>query len=192
MNLISAPWLILLAYWAISAFRVRPTQQAEPAASRLAVLAIVVAAFTILFGPWLRSSLLGQRFVPNLPKIKYLGVGLIWVGIGIAIWARYHLGEYWSARITIKVDHKLIDSGPYTYIRHPIYSGILLALIGTALAVGNWRGVIAFFLILVVYVLKARREESLLTRELGETYREYRNRTGMLIPRWKMASQQVA
>ncbi len=192
MNLISAPWLILLAYWAISAFRVRPTQQAEPAASRLAVLAIVVAAFTILFGPWLRSSLLGQRFVPNLPKIKYLGVGLIWVGIGIAIWARYHLGEYWSARITIKVDHKLIDSGPYTYIRHPIYSGILLALIGTALAVGNWRGVIAFFLILVVYVLKARREESLLTRELGETYREYRNRTGMLIPRWKMASQQAA
>jgi protein-S-isoprenylcysteine O-methyltransferase Ste14 len=192
MDLIGAPWLILLAYWAISAFRVRPTQQAEPAASRLAVLAIVVAAFTILFGPWLRSSVLGERFVPDVPEIRYMGIVLIWGGIGFAIWARYHLGEYWSARITIKVDHKLIDSGPYAYIRHPIYSGILLALIGTALAVGNWRGVIAFFLILAVYVLKARREESLLTRELGETYQEYKNRTGMLIPRWKMASHQAA
>jgi protein-S-isoprenylcysteine O-methyltransferase Ste14 len=188
MNLISTPWLILLAYWAISAFRVRPTRRAEPSASRLAVLAIVIVAFTILFGPWLRSSVIAGRFVPNLPGIKYSGIFLVWLGIGIAMWARYHLGEYWSARITIKVDHKLIDSGPYAYIRHPIYSGILLALIGTALAVGNWRGVIAFFLILVVYVLKARREESLLTRELGETYQEYRNRTGMLIPRWKMVS----
>jgi|SRR5450755_108217 protein-S-isoprenylcysteine O-methyltransferase Ste14 len=188
MNLISAPWLILLAYWAISAFRVRPTQRAEPSASRLAILTIVIVAFTILFGPWLRSSLLGERFVPDVPEIRYLGIVLVWMGIGIAIWARYHLGEYWSARVTIKVEHKLIDSGPYAYIRHPIYSGVLLALVGTALAVGVWRSLIAFFLILAVYVLKARREESMLTGELGETYQEYRNRTGMLIPRWKMAA----
>ena len=192
MNLISAPWLILLAYWAMSAFRVRPTQQAEPAASRLAVMAGVIVGFTLLFGPWLRSSLLGERFVPDVPEIRYLGIVLIWVGIGLAIWARYHLGEYWSARVTIKVDHKLIDSGPYAYIRHPIYSGILLALIGSALAVGKWRAVAAFLLILIVFVSKARREESMLTGQLGETYREYKNRTGMLIPRWKIASHQAA
>jgi protein-S-isoprenylcysteine O-methyltransferase Ste14 len=183
MNLISTPWLALLAYWAVAAFHVRENQRAESAGSRLAVLAVVIVAFTILFGPWLRDSWLGKRFVPNIPIVRYLGILLLWFGIGIAIWARYHLGEYWSARITIKVDHKLIDTGPYAYVRHPIYSGILTALIGTALAEGKWRTVVAFLAILIVYFLKARKEEGLLTGQLGETYREYKKRTGMLIPR---------
>jgi len=188
MDLIGTPWLILLAYWAISAFRVKQTQRAEPAGSRLVVLAIVIVAFTILFGPWLKNSPLGNRFLPDSPWIRYLGIFLLWVGIGFAIWARHHLGEYWSARVTIKVDHKLIDSGPYAYVRHPIYSGILLGLIGTALAIGKWRAVVAFLVILIVYVFKARREEGMLTEQLGEPYREYKNHTGMLIPRWKTAS----
>lgn len=188
MELISTPWLVLLAYWAITAFRVKETQRAEPVWSRLMVLAIVIVAFTILFGPWLQNGPLGDRFLPNLPWVRYLGILLLWTGIGFAIWARHHLGEYWSARVTIKVDHKLIDSGPYAFVRHPIYSGILLGLIGTALAVGKWRAVVAFLVVLIVYVLKARREEGMLTEQLGEAYREYKKRTGMLIPRWKMAS----
>src|ERR1700676_14918 len=147
MNMMRAPWLILLAYWAISAYRVRPNQWAEPAGARLAVFASVIVAFSIVFGPWLQSSWLGRRFIPNFPEVRYLGIFLVWLGVGIAIWARYHLGEYWSARITIKVDHQLIDSGPYAYIRHPIYSGILLALIGTGLAQGKWRAVFAFLVI---------------------------------------------
>ncbi len=182
MDPISTPWLILLAYWVISAFRVRPTERAEPAATRLFYLAVVIVGFTLLFGRRLPSSILGERFVPNLPAIRYLGIFLIWIGIAIAIWARYNLGEYWSARVTIKVDHKLIESGPYAYVRHPIYSGILLAMAGTALAAGKWRSVAAFLLILIVYLLKARREEGMLTGQLGETYLEYKRRTGMLIP----------
>ena len=183
MNLISAPWIILAVYWLISAFRVRPTQKAEPVVSRLAVLVAVLVGFEMLIGRWVPSRILGKRFVPNVAEIRYLGIVLTWVGVGFAIWARYHLGEYWSARITIKVDHKLIESGPYTYVRHPIYSGILLGVIGSALIVGQWRSVAAFFLVLIVFVLKARREESMLTGELGDTYQDYKNRTGMLIPR---------
>jgi protein-S-isoprenylcysteine O-methyltransferase Ste14 len=114
--------------------------------------------------------------------VEYLGIALVWIGVGIAIWARYHLGEYWSARITIKVGHKVIDTGPYAHVRHPIYSGVLLGLIGTALAVGKWRAVVAFFLILIVYIIKARTEEKLLTGQLGDAYQEYKMRTGMLIP----------
>jgi protein-S-isoprenylcysteine O-methyltransferase Ste14 len=182
MSPISAPWLILLAYWAITAFRVRPTERAEPAASRLAILLAVVVAFSILFGPWLRDTALGHRFIPNTPLVEYLGIALVWIGVGIAIWARYHLGEYWSARITIKVGHKVIDTGPYAHVRHPIYSGVLLGLIGTALAVGKWRAVVAFFLILIVYIIKARTEEKLLTGQLGDAYQEYKMRMGMLIP----------
>jgi len=84
--------------------------------------------------------------------------------------------------VTIKVDHKLIESGPYSYVRHPIYSGVLLGLIGTAFVGGQWRSLAAFLLILM-FIFKARREERMLTAELGGTYQDYKNRTGMLIPR---------
>ena len=69
---------------------------------------------------------------------------LTWLGIGLAIWARYHLAEYWSARVTIKEDHQLIRTGPYARLRHPIYSGLILATIGSALVIGKWRCVLGF------------------------------------------------
>ncbi len=182
MDPIRLPWLILLAYWVIAFFRVRPNQTVEPLPSRLIRLAVIVVGFELLYGHWLRFTILGRRFVPDLPPVRYAGIILLWLGIGIAIWARYYIGEYWSAKITIKTEHKVIDSGPYAFMRHPIYSGILLAFIGTALAIGRWRGVAAFFLMLVVFIIKARREESLLTAELGDNYGRYKKRTGMLIP----------
>jgi protein-S-isoprenylcysteine O-methyltransferase Ste14 len=127
--------------------------------------------------------------MPDTPTVRYFGILLLWAGVGFAIWARYHIGEYWSARVAVKEDHRVIDSGPYAHVRHPIYSGILLGLVGTALAVGNWRAVITFVVILVVLILKARAEEKLLTDQLGDSYVKYKKRTGMVIPRWKMASR---
>ena len=109
-----------------------------------------------------------------------LAVGL---GVAFAIWARRHLGEFWSARVTLKEDHHLIQSGPYARVRHPIYSGLLLAMIGTALFVGEWRAALGVFLVFVGHWLKARREESLLATEFGAAYEEYRRRTGSLVPR---------
>ncbi len=183
MDLISTPWLLLAGYWLVSAFRVRPTEKAEPAWSRFSTIAAVIVGIELLTGHWFLSQFLGSRFVPNLPGVRYAGICLVWLGVAIAMWARYHLGEYWSATVTIKIGHRIIESGPYGYIRHPIYSGILLGLVGTALAVGQWRQVGALLLILIVCLFKARREEGMLTAQLGETYQEYKRRTGMLIPR---------
>jgi hypothetical protein len=84
------------------------------------------------------------------------GVALTWIGIAIALWARWHLGQYWSARVTIKEDHKLIRTGPYAYFRHPIYSGIDLAAVGGALAIDEWRCVAGVGLIVLGYWIKAR------------------------------------
>lgn len=183
MDPISTPWLILLAYWVISAFRVRATERAEPAWSRFATIAAILVGIELLAGHWFSSRFLGSRFVPNSPGVRYAGIFLVWLGVAGAIWARYHLGEFWSARVTIKIGHRVIESGPYSYIRHPIYSGVLLGLVGTALAGGQWRQVGAFFLVLIVFFFKARREEKMLTARLGTEYEEYKSRTGMLIPR---------
>jgi protein-S-isoprenylcysteine O-methyltransferase Ste14 len=112
------------------------------------------------------------------------------LGTAIAIWARYCLGEYWSARVTLKEDHKLIRTGPYAYVRHPIYTGMLLGMIGAALVVGEWRGLVAVLLALGAHSRKAAREEALLTTEFGSEYLDYRRHTGALFPQfWRWSSQ---
>jgi protein-S-isoprenylcysteine O-methyltransferase Ste14 len=114
-----------------------------------------------------------------------VGSILTWMGIGLAIWARYHLAEYWSARITIKEDHQLIRTGPYARLRHPIYSGIILAAIGSAVVIDQWRCVLGVCLVLTGYCIKARKEEAMLTEQFGESFREHQKHAGFLIPRFR-------
>jgi protein-S-isoprenylcysteine O-methyltransferase Ste14 len=108
---------------------------------------------------------------------------LVGVGVAIAWWARLHLGLLWSARVTRKADHKVVDSGPYALVRHPIYSGMLLSLLATAIAKGTILGVSGFVILLTGFWLKARLEERWLTAELGaDLYADYRRRVPMLLP----------
>ncbi|PYX88154.1 MAG: isoprenylcysteine carboxylmethyltransferase family protein, partial [Acidobacteria bacterium] len=100
-----------------------------------------------------------------------------------AFWARYTLGQNWSSKVTIKVEHELIRNGPYAYVRHPIYTGILLALVGTALAMAEWRAVIAVMLAWFSFYTKARIEESMLSQEFGAAFAEHCQHTGFFLPR---------
>jgi protein-S-isoprenylcysteine O-methyltransferase Ste14 len=93
------------------------------------------------------------------------------------------IGEYWSSRVTLKEGHRLIRSGPYQFVRHPIYTGMLVGVIGNALTIGEWRGILAVVLVLCAHWRKARREEFLLTTEFGQEYTAYRRSTGFLFPR---------
>jgi protein-S-isoprenylcysteine O-methyltransferase Ste14 len=179
------PWLIFAAYWAITWLRVKPAKERERSQDRLITLVVGALAFTLLFGNWQPIAPLRQRFLPHRNWIAWSGVALTWMGVTIAIWARYCLGEYWSARVTLKQGHQLIRSGPYRWVRHPIYAGMLLGCVGAALVVGEWRGVVAVVLIFAAHSRKALREESLLTKEFGEEYLSYRRHTGFLLPRWR-------
>lgn len=182
------PWLVPIlwtcfwGYWAFSAVRLRPTARSEGERSYRSHALLVVLAFVLVMAPWMHVSVLGTRFLPPALSVFWTGVVLLVAGLGIAVWARYHLGEYWSGRIAVKDGHKLIRTGPYALARHPIYTGILLGMTGTAVALGEWRGVLAVVLIAAAYGYKIWREERLLLRELGQEYAGYRRDVKAIIP----------
>jgi len=183
--LVEIPWIIFVIYWIIGALKTRTTRERESAASRIAILLIEIAGYVLIFSGSAGIGVLGVRFMHRTLASVILGVVLIWSGIGLAIWARYHLAEYWSATITIKEDHQLIRTGPYTHLRHPIYSGLVLATIGSALVIDKWRCVVGVCLVLIGYCFKAKKEEAMLSRQFGDVFREHQKHTGFLIPRFR-------
>jgi protein-S-isoprenylcysteine O-methyltransferase Ste14 len=183
--LVEVPWIVFLLYWIVSAIRTRVTVQTESFASRYFIVLIETVGFVLLFRHAAGIGFLGERFMHRTLASAIVGSILTWMGIGLAIWARYHLADYWSARITIKEDHQLIRTGPYARLRHPIYSGIILAAIGSAVVIDQWRCVLGVCLILTGYCIKARKEEAMLTQQFGESFREHQKHAGFLIPRFR-------
>jgi len=103
--------------------------------------------------------------------------------LGPLAWARHHLGEYWSDKVALKVDHRLIRSGPYALLRHPIHSGVLLAVLGSALAIGEWRGVVVLLVMTANYWIKAQREDRILSAKFGDSFTDYKRHAGFLVPK---------
>jgi protein-S-isoprenylcysteine O-methyltransferase Ste14 len=180
---INALWLLFALYWVVSAFRLKKTKKRESWGQRFRYMLPLVIAF-YLFRPRAHYGLLGARFVPESDVVEWIGVVLTAAGVFIAIWARWHLGTNWSGVVTLKEGHELIRSGPYHNIRHPIYTGILLALLGTAVAAGEVRGLLAVAIAWLSFYTKARREETFLTQEFGDRFAEHRRHTGMFLPRF--------
>jgi len=123
-------WVLVGVYWLISALGAKKIAVNEAPASRLLRLVLLCVMFTLLLTDRLGVGLLAWRFVPDYSWIRWIGVALTMAGLALCVWARHHLGEYWSDKVALKVDHQLIRSGPYAYLRHPIYSGVLLGVAG--------------------------------------------------------------
>ena len=181
-------WAAAGLYWILSARAAarNPTESGEPHAHRILRLLILAVTFVLLLSPSLPVGPLARPFVPDHSAIRDLGVALAGLGISLMIWARRHLGHYWNDKVEIKTNHQLVSTGPYGRLRHPIYTGMLLGIAGTALAVGEWRGLAAFVLLLTNYVIKASKEERILRQKFGPAFQEYERRTGFLIPRLRM------
>jgi len=119
--------------------------------------------------------------------IAWLLVGLCGIGFAFAWWARLHLGRLWSGTVTRKEGHHVVDTGPYAIVRHPIYTGILIAAFGTAIERGTRPAFVGAALLLLAFWIKARLEENFLRKELGaQAYDAYAARTAMLIPLVKL------
>jgi protein-S-isoprenylcysteine O-methyltransferase Ste14 len=120
--------------------------------------------------------------LPDSPAIAFAGLALTIAGVGVAVWARLLLGANWSAAITIKRGHQIIRRGPYAVVRHPIYSGGLLALLGTTIGFGELRGLAGFALVFIAWWMKSRLEESSLEGQFGASYTQYKREVKGLIP----------
>lgn len=180
-QIIEASWIALGLYWAYSARDVKNAVINESTSLRVFRFGMLVLVFA-LFANWLKVPLLETRFISLTLPVLWCGAALTVAGIALAIWARWRLGRNWSDKVVIKEDHELIRSGPYRFLRHPIYTGALLGIAGTALAIGEWRGVLAFVALSANYFVKAKREEALLAAQFGEDFTEHKGHTGFFLP----------
>jgi protein-S-isoprenylcysteine O-methyltransferase Ste14 len=170
-------------YWAVAALGAKPVARRETGWSEAAYrLPLIVALVVLWLAPRLGVGALTARAIPQSAAVSVIAVILVACGVGFAVWARVHLAGNWSARVTVKQDHQLIRTGPYRYVRHPIYTGMLLALAGTFVFVGTPLALIAFALITVSFARKLMVEERFMTATFGADYDQYRRETARLIP----------
>lgn len=179
-----AAWLFFLGYWLWSARRVKQATRAEPALQRFFKywLPIIVAIALMWPAEWLQRSVLGRHFLPETQAAAAIGLLLIVAGVWFACWARHILGGNWSSEVQLKEGHELIERGPYRYVRHPIYTGILLALLGTVVLEGEWRALLGLVIMFVSFWRKLRLEETWLSEHFGPGYADYMHRVKALIP----------
>ena len=167
-------WLAVFILWAILWFKSNRTIASRSGAPVKAALCGAFAGWAILFSR-------GFRPVSVVPASDYAGLALTLAGLGFAVWARLTIGRNWSSTITVQQDHQLMRTGPYAIVRHPIYSGLILASLGTAIIVGDTGGLMAVALILVSLGYKARLEEAFMAEQFP-AYEEYRRKVKGLIP----------
>jgi protein-S-isoprenylcysteine O-methyltransferase Ste14 len=181
-ELLALIWLAFLISWVGASFwQGRTKKQVMTLESQRYSLPILIGG--ILYTPWV-AELLGWK------PLWVLGNGGIYVaavlsiaGIAFAWWGRLHLGKFWSNTITHKEDHRVIDTGPYGIVRHPIYTGLIFGMLVTGIAIGLVTTILGAILISLGMWQKGRMEEVFLSKELGEdAYGAYCRRVPMIIP----------
>ncbi len=168
-------WVAFWIYWLVAAFSMKKGRIPWSRELRIRAVVVVGAILLIRLGTFRHDGL-------NSDALRSaLGLFLFALGLGLAIWARVHIGRNWGTPMSQKDEPELVTSGPYRLVRHPIYSGILVAGIGTAVAL-SWLWLIAVTLAGVYFVYSASVEERYLTEQFPDSYPTYRRSTKMLVP----------
>ena len=189
-TIIFVSWAAFLLVWGISAFFVKQDVRGGGWQRFWVFWVLRLAAAAIIIFAAVR---LGRRasfpaavffshplFTPTL-ILGWAGALLTAIGIGFAIWARVNLGRNWSSRPTVKEQHELVTTGPYAYVRHPIYSGIMLAALGTALVTSIF-GIVMLVFISITFALRMNKEEKIMLELFPDQYPEYQKHTKRLVP----------
>jgi protein-S-isoprenylcysteine O-methyltransferase Ste14 len=173
-------WGVGIAFWILSAFSVKRTREQQPLPHRLFYFVLTAAAAILLNGS-ARITNWNRAVLPHTVVTGIPGDFLLFLGLFVAIWARITLGGNWSARVTLKENHELVQRGPYRVVRHPIYSGLLLMILATAILIGQVGGFVVLAFCSCGLWVKLRWEEALLIKHFPE-YSEYMRRTTALVP----------
>jgi protein-S-isoprenylcysteine O-methyltransferase Ste14 len=180
-RLLALIWLAWVISWIVASFWSGRTKTHVPTLSSLAYR-IPILLGAIFFMPWTGHAL-GEVPLYHVGDLgTYAFAVVVLLGISFTWWARIHLGRFWSNAITHKEDHKIIDTGPYGLVRHPIYTGLIFAILATGFAVGTVSAIVGAILIAYSQWQKARMEEKFLTVELGQAYGPYCARVPMIVP----------
>ena len=175
-------WEALGLVWLVGLAFTKRTVRTEPGGARIFHLALAMLGFFLLGSDFFDAGWLGERVLPADQPLQLAGLAVTIAGCLFAIWARVTLGSNWSGRATVKAGHELIVTGPYAIARHPIYTGLLVAALGTGLAAGKVRCILGFVLIMLALIVKMSQEERLMLQNFPEAYLAYRRRVKALIP----------
>jgi protein-S-isoprenylcysteine O-methyltransferase Ste14 len=179
---ITGLWAAWFVYWHVAAFGTKPARRRESVASRLSHILPLALAVALFIQPGLAGPALGAPILARSPGFDIAGALLVAAGLGFAVWARLHLAGNWSGTVTLKQDHELVRSGPYALLRHPIYTGLLLAAVGTVVAIDRWSAVIALALMATAFLRKIVIEERFMADAFGPAYAAYSRGTARLVP----------
>jgi protein-S-isoprenylcysteine O-methyltransferase Ste14 len=172
---ISLAWLAWVVLWALAAMRVNRTVAKPGGSDELRSRLAVGAGAALLF--W------GFNNAPGYTgPLGWILFAVVALGFLFAWWARLHLGRLWSGRVTRKEGHRVVNTGPYALVRHPIYTGIIVSALAAGIAERRWLAMLGAVVIAVGFWLRARLEERFLTTELGPAYETYKRQVPMLIP----------
>jgi protein-S-isoprenylcysteine O-methyltransferase Ste14 len=175
-------WVAIGLVWLAGSLTSKKTVRSAPATFTVVHIILLIMAGLLLFTRWFEPTVLGTQILPSNLGVYYTGLALAALGAAFAIWARLYLGRNWSGFVTVKQDHELIRSGPYALVRHPIYTGFLLAIFGTAIVEAQIRGFLAFVIFSIAWHFKARVEERFMVEQFGQQYEVYRCQVKGLIP----------
>ena len=168
-------WGVFFVYWWLASKEASAAVEHEPRGVRNAHLLLFAAAFALAVWPILTLG------VPT-PAAPIAGLAVQLVGLAFAIWARATLGAHWSGTVTIKEGHELVQRGPYAIVRHPIYTGLIVAFLGTAILVGDLRGWLALACAVAAIAIKVPVEERFMARAFPEAWPAYRKRVLAIVP----------
>jgi protein-S-isoprenylcysteine O-methyltransferase Ste14 len=176
-------WVVTAVYFMASALLTNRIKRREPIGGRLLDLFLLFGGYFLMFSQVPLPGAPNQHFIAPREMLQIAGVALTYLGLLLTIWSRARLGRYWSGVVALKHNHRLIQSGPYRVVRHPLYSGILLAAVGMSLCVTTWSSLLAIVFLTTCFERRAHQEDALLAAEFGLEFEAYRQRTGRLAPR---------
>ena len=179
-DLIIVAWAAFFLYWLISARGVKKIVRQTNPWWRIGI-PLLFALAAVFFLRQTHISDISDNFISHSAARDAIGIVFCVAGIAFAIWARRHLGRNWSSTPSVQEGHELVTSGPYRYVRHPIYTGILIAVLGSALVSGLvW--MLYFVAICAMFIWRVGVEEKFMTETFPDQYPEYQKRTKALIP----------
>ncbi len=174
-------WIIFLAWWLVSARRVKATAERQSWASAFAHRIPVGLSYVLLLNPGLPPPL-NLVLTPRADWAHAAGAVVCVFGLFVTVWARRTLAGNWSSTVTFKLGHELVTAGPYHFVRHPIYTGLLLMCLGSAIDIGRLRGWLGLALMFTGFWIKLKQEESLLLRHFPDDYPAYKKQVKALVP----------